>query len=67
MACSMYEAGRYTVVSNSSPVKPGCISRIASSTPRVTARVFASGSFSITNSRPSPPRLPSTASPISGW
>ena len=39
--CSMNVAGRKIVVSTVIPGNPGCISRIASSTPRVTSTVFA--------------------------
>ena len=58
-------AGRKIVVSTSIGRRPGCISAMASSTPSVTSRVLAHGSFSTMSISPSPPLM--TASPISGW
>ena len=60
----MKVAGRKMAVSMSMPVRPGCISAIASSTPRVTSRVLAQGSFSTISISPGPPLI--TASPKSG-
>ncbi len=64
MPCSMYVAGRNTVVLNVIPARPGCISLMAASVCRVTSSVLAPGAFSITNIRPGP--LGVSASPISG-
>ncbi len=61
---SMKVAGRKMVVSISMPFNPGRISLIASSTPLVTSRVFAQGSFSTISINPSPWLM--TASPKSG-
>ena len=62
--CSMNVAGRKIVVSTVIPGNPGCISRIASSTPRVTSTVFAPRYFCTTSSSPGPSST--TPSPISG-
>ena len=62
--CSMYVAGRNTVVLNVTPPRPGCISLIAASVFRVTSSVLAPGAFSITNISPGPVVV--SASPISG-
>ncbi len=62
---SMNEAGRNRVVSTAIPVRPGCSSLSASSTPRVTSSVLPHGSFSTISISPGPPLM--TASPISCW
>ena len=64
IASSMKLAGRKIVSSSSTPCRPGRRSSRASSTPRVTASVFAPWSFSTTSSRPGPSLT--TASPMSG-
>ena len=61
---SMNVAGRKMVESISSPGRPGAMTARASSTPRVTSRVLAQGSFSTMSIRPGPPLM--TASPIMG-
>ena len=64
MPCSMYVAGRKTVVLNVIPARPGCISLIAClRLPRHVERARARA-FSITNIRPGPVGV--SASPISG-
>ena len=45
MPCSMYVAGRNTVVLNVIPARPGCISLMAASVCRVTSSVLAPGSL----------------------
>ena len=52
------------MVSTAIPGNPGCISRMASSTPRVTSAVFAPRYFCTTRSRPGPSST--TPSPIIG-
>ena len=52
--CSMKVAGRKIVVSTSMPGSPGCISAMASSTPRVTSIVLAPRNFWTTSIRPGP-------------
>ena len=61
--CSMKVAGRKIVVSTVIPGSPGCICRMASSTPRVTSTVFAPRNFCTTSSSPGPSST--TPSPIS--
>ena len=64
MDCSMNVAGRKIVVSIAMSGRPGFISAIACSIPRVTSMVFAPRYFCTTSKRPSPSLT--TASPISG-
>ena len=69
---SMKLAGRKMVVSISRPGRPGLSDSMASSTPRVTSRVLAHGSFSTIimrpgpGSKPAPFPTPMTASPTIG-
>ena len=64
IASSMNVAGRKIAASTSIPGKAGSRTASASSTPRVTSRVFAQGNFSTISRRPSPSLM--TASPMRG-
>ena len=65
IASSMNVAGRKIWASMAIPGRPGRSSSSAASTPLVTSRVLAQGSFSTMSMRPSPWLM--TASPMSGW
>ena len=57
-------AGRNTVVSSWTPVRPGSISFSAASMSSVTCTALVPGNFSMTSIRPA--SCPTTASPIRG-
>jgi hypothetical protein len=65
MDVSMNVAGRKMLESMPTPGRPGFSCSRASSTPLVTSRVLAHGSFSTMSMSPSPSLM--TASPMSGW
>ncbi len=65
IAISMKVAGRKIVLSTTMPSRPGASWARVSSTPLVTSRVFAQGSFSTISMSPSPSLI--TASPLRGW